>query len=252
MTRSQGIITLVTGSCFALVGVWLGIFLGGQALATFYTVSPTDTTNAPRAVIDAGARAPRLGVSYLLVGVHAADARPAPSLEAIWSVAFAPDYSSVELLGLAPTSKMKAAFVESPVELAALVAAQLPAPVLKQFRVDSAQFSWVIDTLGGLRLSGAVRDGAGTLDYVRAGRDADDRLLRQAAAVQALVAQAAVFGQRADIATPLLKRTRPGALSNAELLAITDNFSPLQLQRIRVRAITTGDAPSVALIKPPP
>ncbi len=257
MTRSQGVITLITGSCFALTGAWFGLFLGGKALATFYTVSPPsrDTTNAPRYVrvdaINAGARASRLGVSYLLVGVHTADTRRAPSLEAVWSVTFAPNYSSVELLGLAPTSGMKAAFAESPVEFAAVVAAQLPVPALRQFRVDSTQFGWVIDTLGGVRLSGAVRDGAGTLDYVRAGRDADDRLLRQAAAVQALVAQAVVLGQRADVAALLLKRTRTGALPNAELLAITDNFSPLQLQRVRVRAITTGGAPSVALIKPP-
>ena len=254
MTRSQGIVTFVTGSCFALAGAWFGFFLGGQALATFYTFSPShDTTGALRyAQVDAivsGPRPSRLGVSYLLVGVHTADSRTTPTLESVWSVTFAPNYSSVEMLGLALTSEMRAAFIESPVEFAKHVATQLPAPVLRQFRVDSAQFCWVIDTLGGIRLSGAVRDGASTLDYVRAGRDADNRLLRQAAAVQALVAQAAVLGQLADVAAMLLKRIRPSALPNAELLPIADNFSPLQIQSVRVRAITTRREPGVALIK---
>ncbi len=252
MTLSRGIITLATASCFALAGAWFGLFLGDQALGTF---SPSlATTNASRYVkaveIIGAADASRLGTSYLLVGVHTTDARPGPSLEAAWAVTFAPDYSSVELLGLALTSEMKAAFAKSPTEFAAIVGGQLPAPVLRQFRVDSAQFGWVIDTLGGVRLSGAVRDGADTLEYVRAGQDTDNQLLRQAAAVQALLAKAAVLGQRADVAA-LLMQIRPGTLSNTELHAITANFSPLQLQRVRVRAITMGRLTNVPLIKPP-
>ena len=103
--------------------------------------------------------------------------------------------------------------------------------------------------LCGVRLSGGVLDGSETLHYVRAGHDVDEQLLRQAAAVQALVARAAVLGQRADVSA-VLEKVRPGSFSHDELSAITDNFSPLSMERVRVRAVT-ADTPPVSALEPP-
>ena len=244
MTRFQGLFTITTATCFVLSGAWFGSTLGARALSSLGRGinAPTLASEARDVQSDLAshkAKANPSGAVYLLLGVNSDNAHPESVLEAIWSVRFAPDYSAVELLGLAATPDMKTAFSERPNEFIALVSAHMPAPPRKQFVLDSRQFIWIVDTLGGVRLSGSVLDGAATLEYARTGQDANERLLRQAAAVQGLVAQAAVLGHNADVSA-VLEKVRRGALSHKEISDITDNFSPLQIDRVRVRAVTAA------------
>lgn len=254
MTQFQGLFTLTTAVCFALSGVWFGSGVGVQALTVADTLHKDPTLLSETRIVHdiLSSHVPEIlpsGTSYLLLGVNADHAPPNPVLEAIWVVTFTPDYSTVELRGLAPTPTMKSAFSDRYEEFTALVLAQVTTPIQKQFILNSEQFMWIIDKVGGVRLSGRVLDGSETLHYVRAGRDVDEQVLRQAAAVQALVARAAVLGQRADVSA-VLEKVRPGSFSDDELSAITDNFSPLSMERVRVRAVT-DDIHPVSALEPP-
>jgi len=242
MTRFQGLFTLTTAICCVILGAWLGSVMGTKALSSFGR-APKVFTAANNAEIvqdnlaSVEAKALSLGTGYLIIGVNADHSVPNPIIDAIWAVTFTPDYSMVEFLGLVPTPEINRAFYERPVEFTALVSAQMPTPIRRQFVLDSAQFIWIIDTLGGLRLSGTILDGARTLDYARSGRDMDEQLLHQAAAVQALLVQVAVLGQRDEL-MKVLEKVRAGTLSHDEINMITTNFSPLRMERVRVRVVT--------------
>jgi hypothetical protein len=253
MNRFQGLLTITTATCFAISGAWFGSTLGAKVLSNlgrgaihqslvsqFRDVQRNLTSHKPEAK-------PSSAV-YLLLGINSDNAHPERALESIWAVKFTPDYSAVELLGLAATPYMKSAFSERPDEFIALASAQMSAPPRKQFVLDSSQFIWIVDSIGGVRLSGAVLDGAETLEYARTGQDANERLLRQAAAVQGLVAQAAVLGNTEHVSAVLAK-VRTGAFTHKEISDITHNFSPLRIDSVRVRAMTSETIPDTT-VKP--
>ena len=252
MTRLQSLVTFTTTICFVISGSWFGSVMGSRALSTLdVPLRGAKVTTAAEVVQGILARVhvkdiPSSSVGYLLIGVDRAISPPKLALQSIWAVIFTPDYSAVELLGLAPTRELQNALSEGSDHFTTVVSAQLSVPIRKQFVLDSGQFKWIIDTLGGVRLSGAVLDGENTLDYVRAGRDLDEQLLRQAAAVQSLVAQVVVLGNHTDVSA-VLDKIRPGVLSQEEMSAINDNFSPLRIERVRVRAVTEDTHPVTAL-----
>ena len=251
MNRFQGLFTITTATCFLISGAWFGSTLGAKALSSLSrgVIDPTlvsDFRDVESDLATHKAKANTSSTVYLLLGVTSDHAHPEQVLEAIWAAKFAPDYSAVELLGLATTPYMKSAFSKRPDEFIALASAQMAVPPRKQFVLDSKQFIWIVDTIGGVRLSGAVLDGAETLEYARTGKDANERLLRQAAAVQGLVAQAAVLGNNADVSA-VFDKVRTAAFSHKEITDITDNFSPLRIDSVRVRAMTAEPSPGTAV-----
>lgn len=251
MNRFQGLFTITTATCFVISGAWFGSTLGAKALTSLGrgVIDQTlvsEFRDVQNDLASHKAKANESSAVYLLLGVNSDHAQPERVLESIWAVKFAPDYSAVELLGLATTPYLKSAFSESPDEFIALASAQMSAPPRKQFVLDSRQFIWIVDTIGGVRLSGAILDGAATLRYARTGQDGNERLLRQAAAVQGLVAQAAVLGNNADISA-VFDKVRTAAFSRKEISDITDNFSPLRIDSVRVRAMTAEPSPDTAV-----
>ena len=255
MTGFQRIVSIITAGCFVILGAWSGTAIGEQARSTFnlgidagIVAKGSDVVRDYLAKF--GTKDNVLGASYLLIGVNA-DYRSQsnPAIESIWAVTFDPAYSMVELLGIVPTREISEAYHDDPDEFTALVSGQLTPQIRRQFVLDSAQFIWIIDTLGGLQLTGTVLDGVHTLNYVRSGRDIDEKLLRQASVVQALAVQVAVIGPRAEV-TKVLAKVRAGTLSREEINMITGNFSPLRIENVRVGVVTI-DTPIATRENPP-
>ena len=231
MTQFQTRFSLgFAGICLTL-GMWTGVRISGNA-------------DAPAAAAKAGwklaallpaASAPKNGgdnACIFFIGENAGT--PAARLDGIWLLKVEADAHTAELLGISPQPEHSAAFAADPATLPLILAPQLGQLVARYAIAAPAALVQMSDGIGPARLQGQWLGGEAMRSYVSAPAAPAERLLREAAALQAIIAHAAV---RSAVIDPLAVISVLGADACGQqvLPAMLQQLWPLPPQNIRVR-----------------
>lgn len=209
--------------------LFLGLLLGARSTAWAWKLALRSQPSLPSA-----APAPQYTSSaYLVVGVT--DALGAPdSLEAIWIVSADGGGARLNLLGVLPSAEMRALFAGDPGALPDALAPLAPAPFSGQLVVDRQSLAAAVDLLGPVMLGGQLRTGREVLGYLDEAPNERERLLRQAATLQALLAYAALQRDALDVGQALGAVLR-GDEVPAMFVQLARRFAPVDLTRIHVQ-----------------
>jgi len=220
--RTRLWVWIVIGLLFVIVGLSMPIWYDGRAEAP-----PTATP------------LPGTFRTVVLLGIDSAQA-PAPQIEAVWLVLIAPDYETIELVGLSPVP-----FRNLYTPQVGLTSDVIQGYAKGEFEgtiiFDHADLAELADTLGGGWLDGAKLDGTSLVNYIVAADASrpNDELVRQAAVMQGLVAEMSIRDQDLNLAD-LLDIPSLRSVDETELHDILSHFSPVIMSKIRFRVYSGG------------
>ena len=231
MTQFQKRFSLAfAGICLSL-GMWTGARIGGNddatppaSRATWKLAELLPAASKPQPAADNSC------IFFIGENAGAADAR----LVGIWLLKVEPEAHTAELLGIDPQPAHTAAFAADPATLPLMLAPQLGQLVPRYAIASPAALVQMSDGIGPARLQGQWLGGEAMRNYVSEPPAAAERLLRGAAAAQAMIAHAAVRSGAID-PLALVSLLGADACGSNVLPALVQQLWPLPPQNIRVR-----------------
>ena len=234
MTRIQSLFSLLSTALIVFSGLWFGAHSGMLLLAKLgvSSLSPLDlymgSLHNPYMHTTADT------INYLLLGVDDTD-NELPKLEAIWTVTLYPNNTSLELMGISPTSELHNAFRANNFSyIERLLSINSQSPVVGSILLDHADLVSFTDFLGGVRIGGQRRNGLDVLSYVREPVHQDERLLRQAATVQAILAEAIVQKHQLSL-NQMLAQVKELSLSADQISSLEANLPRMRTENVRIQ-----------------
>ncbi len=230
---------VVSTVLIALVGAWFGAHSGDWLITTLeetegsLPLKSSASSHQSQMTHSLDTQPRPTTISYLLLGIDDSS-QDSPRLEAVWLATIVEDYTSVQMTGIIPNEHLQNAFAEGYGHIETILSHQTQAPIVSRIVLHYSDFAQIADLLGGLRLGGKTRNGLSVLDYVVEPQHQDERLLRQAAVVQAMVAAAVIHSERFQI-EGLLEQIRDGQFGADEFTALARNHSQLHTQQVIVR-----------------
>lgn len=172
---------------------------------------------------------PEAYVTYAVVWVDDWS-KPQPLVDAVWLVGVPLSYASVELTGLPPEQFHGRYSLASQSLPLADIQARVRGSFGGTIAFDRADIQTLVDRLGGIYLNGQKSDGARVVDYAVAGQpgSTEDVLIRQAAVIQGVLAQAAIGS--ADLPLPDLLEIPKTTTDRSLLLEVVRHYYPLRLE----------------------
>lgn len=220
------------GICLTL-GVWTGARIGGNGetaasagKATWKLAAMLPAASKPQTAADNAC------IFFIGENAGAPDAR----LVGIWLLKVEPEAHTAELLGIDPQPAHTAAFAADPASLPLMLAPQLGQLVSRYAIASPAALVQMSDGIGPARLQGQWLGGEAMRSYVSEPAAAAERLLRAAAAAQAIIAHAAVRSGAID-PLALVSLLGADACGTNVLPALVQQLWPLPPQNIRVRIL---------------
>jgi anionic cell wall polymer biosynthesis LytR-Cps2A-Psr (LCP) family protein len=225
----------VTTLVFVILGACVGSSIGMQKSITIK--NPLHTLIQLHNLHSTKAKSTK---TYLVVGVNSENPVEPSILEALWTISFSNKYDRVFLKGVSVTPALENQFIQSPKTLVKSIESLIPISITAEFILNRKQFTWIIDELGGISILGDNQNGASTIDYITRHKDLNIRTIRQAEAIQAMVARAEVLASSLEISS-YVKHLRPEVKSLIDIDSIANNVFPVQSERIDIETFTTNN-----------
>ena len=225
----------VTTLVFVILGACVGSTIGIQSTITIQ--NPLHTLTQLHNHHSTKAKSTK---TYLVVGVNSEKPVEPSKLEALWTISFSNKYDRVFLKGVPVTPALENQFIQTPKTLTKSIESLIPSSITAEFILNRKQFAWLINELGGISILGDNQNGASTIDYIIRHKDVNTRTIRQAEAIQAMVARAEVLASSLEISS-YFKHLRPEVTSLIDIDSIANNVFPIQSERIDIETFTTNN-----------
>lgn len=183
--------------------------------------------------------------TYALVLLDDAN-NPHPVVQGVWLAWVPSNHSSLDIIGLSPES-FQNQYSQNLKGLAPeAVRLQTRGSFVGSLVLDQAHLKDLVNRLGGIYLLGQKSDGDGVLQYINSdpGLPTDDRLVRQGAVIQGVLAQFSISGKNLDL--PILLSIPQTNVDRNILLEVVGHYYPLNMEIVKIRAkpMALGEAAS--------
>ena len=226
---------LITSLIFAILGACLG-----STIAMQNTITIPNPFNALTDLHNLHSAKSKHTTTYLVVGVNTDNSYATSNLDSLWTISFSGRYDRVLLTGVPVTPALEYQFINAPKSLTQSVEGLIPNSIDAEFILNRNQFAWLIDELGGIRISGVNQNGASAINYITNHQDVNTRTARQTVVIQAMVHRAELLDSNLDI-NNYFKHIRPEATGMIDLKSIAKHIFPINSQNIEIATLTTNN-----------
>jgi hypothetical protein len=161
-----------------------------------------------------------------------------PQVDGMWLAWIPADYTTVELVGIPPAPYRDEYSHELKGVASFTIQQYIHGTLAGSLVLDRNDMVELTDQLGGVLLEGRHADGPSMLSYYTdANLDHQDRLFRQAAMFQSLIAQAALMGTSFSYEA-LLQLPSLNTIQRDPLYETVRHYYPLRTDQIQIRTLT--------------
>ena len=176
--------------------------------------------------------------NYLIVGINPQDAQIKTELVSAWLVSFNSNYTKMYLQGLPITPTLVEQFTLSPDTLIAYIETLTDKNISANFTLTSKQFMWIINEIGGIKLSNKDSNGQTAYTYIYSANEPNTTTMRQAEVLQEMINTLEHPTTQFNI-NKYKNYLQPAVSSTIDIKTIIDNFFPINSKQIHVNVIST-------------